>query len=91
MWLSRFHVHDLIHPFLQVLTGATGSLGAHLLDKLLDQEDVDQVICLVRARNDGEAMTRVGESLRVRCLRPYSERREGSVVAYPSDLSLDDL
>jgi thioester reductase-like protein len=75
----------------QVLTGATGSLGAHLLDQLLDQEDVDKVICLVRARNDEDALKRVEESLRVRCLRPCNEGRKSAVVAYPSDLSLDDL
>jgi thioester reductase-like protein len=80
-------------PFsLQVLTGATGSLGAHLLDQLLNQKDVERVICLARAKNDEDALKRVEESLQVRSLPSLSQRGgDKAVVAYPSDLSLPDL
>ncbi|KAJ9111498.1 hypothetical protein QFC22_006525 [Naganishia vaughanmartiniae] len=74
-----------------VLTGATGSLGAHLLDQLLNQQDVERVICLVRAKNDEDALRRVEESLQIRSLPSLSQREEKAVVAYPSDLSLSDL
>ncbi|KAJ9094096.1 hypothetical protein QFC21_006197 [Naganishia friedmannii] len=74
-----------------VLTGATGSLGAHLLHQLLEQKDVERVICLVRAKNDQDALKRVEESLQIRTLPSLKQRADKAVMAYPSDLSLPDL
>lgn len=47
-------------PFL--LTGATGSLGAHLLRELLDRTD-REVICLVRAADQTSGARRIVEAL----------------------------
>jgi thioester reductase-like protein len=74
-----------------VLTGATGSLGAHLLDQLLSRKDVTKVICLVRAKDDKDAMQRVEDSLKQRELSGVASRPDGSVEACASDLSLPDL
>ncbi|KAK7414427.1 hypothetical protein QQX98_006705 [Neonectria punicea] len=49
-----------------VVTGATGSLGAHLVAQLANHPNVDLVPCLVRASSDGLAMHRVIESMRRR-------------------------
>jgi thioester reductase-like protein len=45
-----------------LLTGATGFLGAFLLHELLRQSTA-QVVCLVRAKDDDEAMDRLTENL----------------------------
>ncbi|KAH9884554.1 hypothetical protein F4778DRAFT_787662 [Xylariomycetidae sp. FL2044] len=49
-----------------VLTGATGALGAHLLDQLLDDPKVERIYALVRGPADAQA--RLAESLRIRGL-----------------------
>jgi thioester reductase-like protein len=46
-----------------VLTGATGSLGAHILDQLLRRPEVAEVVCLARARSHADATARVEASL----------------------------
>jgi hypothetical protein len=46
-----------------ILTGATGSLGAHILDLLRKDHSVFQIICLVRASSITEAKKRVSDSL----------------------------
>jgi len=46
-----------------ILTGATGSLGAHILDLLRKDHSVFQIICLVRASSTTEAKKRVSDSL----------------------------
>jgi thioester reductase-like protein len=46
------------HATRAVLTGATGFLGAHLLRELLAREDILS-ICLVRARDHGDAEDRL--------------------------------
>ena len=68
-----------------VLTGSTGSLGAHILASLLTQPDVRRVYCLVRGENGQE---RVLEALRQRGLRAPDKTR---LVALASDLSREDL
>jgi amino acid adenylation domain-containing protein/thioester reductase-like protein len=50
------------NPRRILLTGATGFLGAFLLDELLRQTDA-RVICLARARDDAEALDRVRRNL----------------------------
>lgn len=51
-----------------ILTGATGSLGAHILTQLLQRPSVQKVYCLCRAKDDREAMQRVQNSLSTRKL-----------------------
>lgn len=67
-----------------VLTGSTGSLGAHILALLLTQSDVRNVYCLVRGEDPRE---RVLEALRRRGL----EVPDTLLVALTSDLSRKDL
>jgi thioester reductase-like protein len=53
---------------LQVLTGATGSLGAHILQQLVSSRSVSKVICLSRAKSHAESLSRVQDSLQLRRL-----------------------
>lgn len=68
-----------------ILTGSTGSLGAHILAALLTRSDVRNVYCLVRGENPRE---RVLEALRQRDL---SIPDANLLVALTSDLSKKDL
>jgi hypothetical protein len=72
-----------------VLTGATGSLGAYILDLLLADPSVERVYCLCRAKDDADASARVAESMRTRQLsKRFPDAR---VVALASDLADDSL
>ncbi|WP_225411400.1 myxochelin non-ribosomal peptide synthetase MxcG [Stigmatella hybrida] len=71
-------------PWRQVLlTGATGFVGAHLLDQLLHQTQA-RVICLVRARDEAHAMERLRESMTGQRLSTASLAER--VMAVPADL-----
>ncbi|KAI1372870.1 acetyl-CoA synthetase-like protein [Hypoxylon crocopeplum] len=63
-----------------ILTGATGALGAHLLNQLLDDPRVGRVYCLVRG---DDALGRIDESMRTRGLDVVSNNksRAGRVTA----------
>jgi carbohydrate kinase (thermoresistant glucokinase family) len=52
-----------IAPSTVVVTGATGSLGAHLIAQLLHNNAVGKVVALVRAKNDEDAESRVARSM----------------------------
>lgn len=69
-----------------LLTGATGFLGAFLLDALRAQKDTE-VVCLVRAADAAEAAARIRESLR----RYRLDDILTSVVAVAGDLARPDL
>ncbi|HEV7683494.1 MAG TPA: amino acid adenylation domain-containing protein [Pyrinomonadaceae bacterium] len=66
------------------LTGATGFLGAHLLDELLNETDA-RIHCLVRAPNFAEGMQRIEESLRQYSL--WDEAISKRIVPVIGDLS----
>ena len=68
-----------------ILTGSTGSLGAHLLALLLTRSEVRKVYCLVRGANPRE---RVLEALQQRDLMVPDTAR---LVTLTSDLSRGDL
>lgn len=53
---------------LQVLTGATGGLGANILEILLSNHSFLQIICLVRAKDEQEAFIKVTANLTARKL-----------------------
>ncbi|KAJ7356425.1 male sterility protein-domain-containing protein, partial [Mycena albidolilacea] len=53
-----------------VLTGATGSLGAHILYQLVSSSNVRKVICLSRAKSHEESVQRIAESMKARKLPP---------------------
>ncbi|RDW81354.1 putative NRPS-like enzyme (JCVI) [Aspergillus mulundensis] len=71
-----------------VVTGATGSLGAHIVAQLVRTQRVRKVYCLVRASSPLSAFHRVRQSLHARFLlsrlAPDAERK---IVALPADLS----
>lgn len=71
-----------------VLTGATGALGAHILELLLQDSNVARVYCLVRAESPEQAGERVLASLRSRGLEmPSSEIvKESKLVSLPCRL-----
>ncbi|WNG46497.1 amino acid adenylation domain-containing protein [Archangium minus] len=72
-------------PLRQVLlTGATGFVGAHLLNQLLSQTDA-RVICPVRARDEAHAMERIRAALVSQRLSTVGLAER--VVALPADLT----
>lgn len=58
-------------PF-QILTGATGTLGAHILSQLCAHPSNPHIICLVRAASTKAAQERVRKSLQMRNIIPGS-------------------
>ncbi|KAL7940944.1 acetyl-CoA synthetase-like protein [Trichoderma barbatum] len=75
-----------------VVTGVTGSLGAHVVAKLASRPDVDQIYCLVRARDLTHGHKRVISSMiqrRVYHSLSLSSRRK--IIVLPSDLEELDL
>lgn len=76
------------------LTGATGSLGAHLLTQLLQDSTARQVYCLVRAKSADEGRIRVITSLKTRRLSTSivtSALSSGRLIVLNADLSHDTL
>jgi thioester reductase-like protein len=71
-------------PRAILLTGATGFIGAFLLDELARQSSA-KIYCLVRAADSAEASSRLQRNLRSYLLTPddYTDR----VIAIPADLS----
>ncbi|RAH86917.1 acetyl-CoA synthetase-like protein [Aspergillus japonicus CBS 114.51] len=71
-----------------VVTGATGSLGAHVVAQLAERENVHTIYCLVRAESRYSALKRVRQSLRARGLSlTQAHAAEHKIVALPSNLS----
>lgn len=71
-------------PRQVLLTGATGFVGAHLLDQLLRQTEA-HVVCLVRAQDEAQAMERLRAALVAQGLSPESLAQR--VLALPADLT----
>ncbi|KAG1775414.1 L-aminoadipate-semialdehyde dehydrogenase [Suillus placidus] len=74
-------------PRVVVLTGATGSLGAYILDELLSDPSVATVYCLCRAKDDADASSRITASMKARKLSSRYEQVRLRVKALASDLS----
>lgn len=72
----------------QLLTGSTGSLGAHILSQLTPKESVQQTYCLVRASSSENALDRVLSTLSNKGL-PFIN--VSKIRALPSKLSDSDL
>lgn len=72
-----------------VLTGATGFLGAHVLDLLLRDAAVSRVFCLVRAKDAAEAKERILQSMQLRELEFVEDmsKDEDRLVCLASTLS----
>ncbi|KAI0870096.1 hypothetical protein GGS24DRAFT_123597 [Hypoxylon argillaceum] len=92
---SSFEPHvagDAPRPDNEVvlLTGVTGGLGAHLLAKLVSQDNVSSVWAMVRAPTDTAASDRVSSSLAARGIE-LSPEQISKVVALACDLSRPDF
>ncbi|KAH8824644.1 L-aminoadipate-semialdehyde dehydrogenase [Flagelloscypha sp. PMI_526] len=73
-----------------VLTGASGSLGAHILYQLAASPEVEKIICLSRAKDHEDSMGRVKESLALRRLE-LPEAAEKKVESYASNANAPSL
>ncbi|MDZ8187534.1 MAG: amino acid adenylation domain-containing protein [Nostoc sp. ChiSLP02] len=73
-------VHELRHIFL---TGATGFLGAFLLDELLHQTQA-KIYCLVRSQNEDEGLKKIQQNLEKYSL--HHPNFSSHVIAIPGDL-----
>jgi thioester reductase-like protein len=71
-----------------LLTGATGFLGMEVLARLLERGDRD-VVCLIRAENDGAAAGRLDEVLNMLWDDPESHRDRVRAVA--GDVTVPNL
>ncbi|KAH0364870.1 acetyl-CoA synthetase-like protein, partial [Aureobasidium melanogenum] len=75
-----------------VITGATGSLGAHLVAVLAAQSTTKKVYCLVRAKDAETATARVYQSLRKRrLLHTLPVDARSKIAAYPCDFAGEKL
>ncbi|RDW78967.1 putative NRPS-like enzyme (JCVI) [Aspergillus mulundensis] len=70
-----------------ILTGATGSIGAHTLHQMLNDETVSVVYCLTRRHNPKQAILDALEQKGLGVL-PY---RTTKIIALTSDLAQEDL
>lgn len=86
--LSKYSDFKSVHKQTIVLTGTTGSLGAHVLSELVSRANIDTVYCLVRAKDTRDAAYRVTQSLYQRKLYhtlPLNARAK--INALPSEFS----
>lgn len=70
-----------------VLTGATGALGAHVLDQYRSSASVRRVYCLVRGADSHAAQERVAKALEYRKLRALNDDPDDKVVVLPAHLA----
>lgn len=69
------------------MTGATGSLGAHILAVLTASPSVRKVVCLSRAKSHADSLERVRESVKIRNVTVD----ESKIVSYASNPQDDKL
>lgn len=72
-----------------VLTGATGSLGAHILDQLTRRPTIARVICLSRAASDADSLVRLQASLQQR-QRTLAPEAWSKVLSLAADVNNSD-
>ncbi|THW14131.1 acetyl-CoA synthetase-like protein [Aureobasidium pullulans] len=73
-----------------LLTGATGTVGIHILTKLVRQENVSAVWAIVRASSVPQASQRISDALSSRDLS-LTESEKAKIVPFLGDLSKTDL
>ncbi|KAF5011710.1 hypothetical protein FDECE_2170 [Fusarium decemcellulare] len=85
--VAKYSTFEPFKPGTQVpdgevvlLTGATGSLGAHILSRLLSLPRVKHVYCLVRASSPTAAQQRVIDSLAQRGLSPHHNSAHERII-----------
>ncbi|ATZ47711.1 hypothetical protein BCIN_03g00210 [Botrytis cinerea B05.10] len=71
-----------------IVTGVTGSLGAHVLSQLIKKSFVKAIYCLVRAKDQQQAEERVRNTLSTKKLSPKTFSK---IHCLPSDLSKTNL
>lgn len=76
---------------LQLLTGTTGSLGAHILAKLLREQPAKHIYSLVRASTQDEAKSRVITTFEAKGIPPLQDEEISRVTFLPADLSQETL
>ena len=75
-----------------VVTGATGSLGAHLVAQLVLRNEISEVCCLVRATSLTSARHRVIKSMQERAVYDaLPVEAQLKIICYPSDFSKQQL
>ena len=75
-----------------VLTGATGALGAHVLDQYRKKDNVRKIYCLVRGADNHASYERVSKALVQRKLQPLgNEDPNEKVVVFQASLGETDL
>ncbi|KAL4979792.1 hypothetical protein BDW66DRAFT_157227 [Aspergillus desertorum] len=91
--LSGRYIASLpLSHLLMIVTGATGSLGCHVVAKLSALPDVQKVYCFVRASSPLDAYGRLLDSLRARRVyNTLSTSAKNKLVALVSDLSVPTL
>ncbi len=70
-----------------LLTGATGALGAHVLDQLRNKPNISKIYCLVRGADEHAAYERVSKALEQRLLRPLTASNGPKVFVLQAQLS----
>jgi L-aminoadipate-semialdehyde dehydrogenase len=78
---------ELSAKLVVFLTGGTGFLGSFILAQLLGLERVGKVICLVRAKSDGEALERLRSAAEDRGVWNESWVKEDKLSTVTGDLS----
>ncbi|RBR12667.1 hypothetical protein FVER53590_03415 [Fusarium verticillioides] len=73
------------------LTGATGFVGAFLLDQLLRQPNIKQVACLVRGKTEVEAAHRLQVNMRKYDLWPDDFAFTTKIMVLPGDITCRDF
>ena len=75
-----------------LITGCTGFLGAHLLARILKStENIDNVYCLVRGKNNEEPRKRLYDTMFFYFGNEYDELLEKMVTVVEADISKEDL
>ena len=74
-----------------ILTGATGTLGAHILDQLRSYPSISEVVCLVRAADQTAAYSRVNKSLSQRHKAALAASSQPKVTCLVSKLGCPNL
>ncbi|KIX02564.1 uncharacterized protein Z518_08505 [Rhinocladiella mackenziei CBS 650.93] len=75
-----------------IVTGATGSLGAHLVAQLVQRDDISEVCCLVRASSEAAARQRVIKSMQDRAVyHTLSLGLRRKISCYPANFSKPKL
>ncbi|OSX67090.1 hypothetical protein POSPLADRAFT_1128883 [Postia placenta MAD-698-R-SB12] len=97
-WSAKFDLHSATQNgqhvgstgHVVVLTGTTGSLGAHILSQLVSSPSVQRVVCLSRAKSHDDSLARVKESLQTRRLS-LSPEQWAKVESFAVDVNEDRL